>query len=183
MATFYNFITCELEAGALSFICSLFFSVGGYVTTLTFLTLKFFPLSKDLCDNPLLSPLLLLWFPCGECRKMLFYCSPISFLNQSRLCSPRQTGNTKLFFVAQTCSVQEPGTSCVVKAMVASFICGALRVRSRLKLSPQHWADICSLQPQSEGGWGHGGSNWIYTPLFTEEIFLQSTDMLYLSYV
>lgn len=88
----------------------------------------------------------------GKC----FYYSPTSFLYQSLLCSPLQTPPQTFFpLVAQTCSAQEPGTSCVVKAMVASFICGALRVRSRLRLSPQHWADLCSLQPQSEGGrWG-----------------------------
>lgn len=56
MATLHNSITCELEALALVFICSFFFSVGGYVTALTFLTLKFFLLSKDLLSFPPMSP-------------------------------------------------------------------------------------------------------------------------------
>lgn len=113
MATLYNSITCELEAGALAFICSLF-SVGGYVTALTFLTLKFFLFSKDLCDNPPPHtpppPLIPLWgVQENAFTAALLLCSVLRC--PSLLSSPFKPGNTTPFLT----SVQEPGTSCVVK--------------------------------------------------------------------
>lgn len=91
------------------------------------------PLPKDLSDKP---P------PCfdshvrstGKC----FYCGLTSVAFAAFLCTrPPQWAS----------SVPEPAASCVVKVMVAPLICGALGVRSRLRLSPQHWADLSSLQP------------------------------------
>lgn len=87
MATLYNSITCELEAGALAFICSLF-SVGGYVTALTFLTLKFFLFSKDLCDNPPPTHSPSSFDSPVGCTGKCFYCGPTSLLGPSLPVTP-----------------------------------------------------------------------------------------------
>lgn len=161
MATLYNSITCELEAGTLDFICSLFFSVGDYVTALTFLTFNFLPPSQKIFVIIPHNPHCSFDSPVGctgKCFLLRPYFSAGLFI--TRHFSPFEQHHSAPH-PAQL-SAQEPGTSCVVELMVASLICGALRVRSRLRLSPQHWADLSSLQPAV--------TDSIYTPLLTDDI-------------
>lgn len=67
------------------------------------------------------------------------YPSRLTFQAWQRRAAPQRAG-----------SAAEPGRSCVVEVIVASLICGALRVRGRLRLSPKHWADLSSLQPEEK---------------------------------
>lgn len=54
----YNSITRELEAGALALIC-LLFQCGRLWDHSNLFNINIFPSQRDLCDNPLLPPLLL----------------------------------------------------------------------------------------------------------------------------
>lgn len=159
MATLYNSITCELEAGTLDFICALFFSMGGYVTALTFLTFKFF-------NPPTLPQKIFVIVPNNlhhsfdspvGCTGKCFYGSLTSLpgLFVTRHFSPFEHHHAALHPAPS--SALEPGTSCAVELTVTSLICAALRVRSRLRLSLQHWADLSGLQP--------AGTDSVYTPL------------------
>ena len=131
MATLRNSITCVLEARNSGFHLLPFFSVGGYVTALTFLTLKFFPLSEDCCDNPPLPPL---W---SFDSTPLWGVQENAFTAVLPLCSPLRYPSLSSSF--------KPGNTTVCLTLERPvwwsgwwrpLICGALRVRSRLRLSP-----------------------------------------------
>lgn len=148
-------MSCKQELW-ISFTLS--FGVGGYVTALTFITLTS-PHQKIslIISHPQLAPL----SPRGLYRKMLLLwpCFP------ARHFSPFKP------VPHWASSVPEPGTSCVVEVMVVFVICGALRVRSRLRLSPQHWADLSSLQPEV--------THSVYTPLSNHNLFWSFTQILF----
>lgn len=90
--------------------------IWGYITSIT---LKISPLPKDLSDNP---------WPCFDCvdgRKMLLLWLCICGYHCSLFTRPSHWAN----------SGPGPAAFCVVEVTAAPLICGALRVKSGLRLS------------------------------------------------